>query len=86
MNTTTATFAAYDALAIWGIGATGEAAIADAAQWVDDDGGIELLCTCKTAAMTPELAALVADMGGNIGFGLLADGRLGTSDQLYAQA
>lgn len=87
MNTTaTATFAAYDASVIWGTGATGEAAIADAAHWVDDDGGIELQRTCKTAPMTPELAALVDAMGGSVGFGLLADGRLGTSDQHYAQA
>lgn len=85
MNATTTaangTFAAYDDSIIWGTGATAEAAMSDAAQWVDDDGGIELLRTCKTAAMTPELAALVDAMGGNVGFVLLADGRLGTSDQ-----
>lgn len=89
MNTNTtiaiATFAAYDDSIIWGTGATAEAAMSEAAQWVDDDGGIELLRTCKTAPMTPELAALVDAMGGTVGFGLLADGRLGTSDQHYAQ-
>jgi hypothetical protein len=89
MNTATATataFAAYDDSIIWGTGPTAEAAMSDAAQWVDDDGGIELLRTCKTAPMTPELAALVDAMGGNVGFGILADGRLGTSDQQYEQA
>ncbi len=45
MNTDT--FAAYDDSIIWGTGATAEAAMSDAAQWVDDDGGIELLRTCK---------------------------------------
>lgn len=85
-TTTSATFAAYDDSVIWGTGTTAEAAMSDAAQWVDDDGGIELLTTCKTAPMTPELAALVEAMGGNVGFGILADGRLGTSDQQYAQA
>ena len=79
-------YAAFDETAIWGTGATPEAAIADAAQWVNAEDAAALRASCRTAIMTPELAAIVADMGGNVGFGLLADGRLGTSDQHYAQA
>lgn len=83
---TTLTYAAFDDTAIYGTGATAAAAVADCTQWVNAEDAATLQSECKTAAMTPELAVLVADMGGNVGFGLLADGRLGTSDQQYAQA
>jgi hypothetical protein len=84
MNTTT--YAAFDETAIWGTGATPEAAIDDAVQWVNAENAADLRASCSTAIMTPELAALVDAMGGNVGFGILADGRLGTSDQQYEQA
>lgn len=79
------TYAAYDDQAIWGTGDTPEAAMADAAQWVNYEDAEKLLAGCRTAAMTPELLDMVECHGGSTGFGLLADGILGTNDQLFAQ-
>jgi hypothetical protein len=83
MNTT---YAAFDETAIWGTGATPEAAIADAVQWVNAEDAAALRASCSTAIMTPELAAIVATTGGNTAASVLADGRLGTDEQHYAQA
>jgi hypothetical protein len=70
-------FAAYDDQAIWGTGETPEQAIADCTQWVNAEDAEELAASVKTAVMTDELAALVAVRGGNIGFELLSDGKIG---------
>lgn len=79
------TYAAYDDQAIWGTGDTPEAALTDAARWVNAEDAEKLVAGCRTATMTPELEQHVAYYGGNTGFGLLADGILGTNDQLFAQ-
>ena len=70
-------FAAYDDQAIWGTGETPEQAIADCTQWVDAEDAEALAASVKTAVMTDELAAKVAIRGGNIGFDLLPDGKIG---------
>lgn len=80
------TYAAFDDQAIWGTGSTPEAAIADVLQWIDAEGAEKFQASCKTAVMTPELAAIVATSGGNTAFGKLPDGRIGTYDQHYAAA
>lgn len=67
--------AAYDDQAIWGVGASAEAAIEDAAQWVDQKSADDLRATLKTAPMSDRLAAHVAHVGGNCAFEV-ADGLL----------
>ena len=82
----TTTYAAYDESAIWGTGATPEAAIADATQWVNPEDAEAIEKSCSTAIMTPALAAIVASSGGNTNFDLLPDGTLGTGDEAYEAA
>lgn len=60
--------AAYDDQAIWGVGTSAEAAIEDAAQWVDQKSADDLRATLKTAPMSDRLAAHVAHVGGNCAF------------------
>ena len=75
------TWAAYDDQAIWGTGPTAEAAIADAAQWVNAEDAARLQASCGTAIMTPELARQVEQGGAARGHGLMPDNRLGTLAQ-----
>lgn len=70
------TFAAYDEQAIWGTGATPEAAIEDAAQWVGVEEAADMRATLKTAPMSDELASHVASAGGNCSFDLDDNGTL----------
>ena len=75
------TYAAHEGNLIWGVGATPEAAL-DAAADMDSS----LRASCTTDVVTPELAAMVENMGGNVSYGRLPDGRLGTGDQEYDAA
>ena len=79
-------YAAFDDSAIYGTGATPEAAIADVAQWINAEDFEAFKANCETAEMTPELAAIVASTGGNTKFGKLPDGRIGTGDQEFEAA
>jgi len=73
--------AAYDNQAIWGVGETVEAAIADARKY--RESGVDGL---DTAEMTESLAATVDENGGNCAFGTLTDGRLCTAGEEYDAA
>lgn len=75
-QTATAMFAAFDDSAIWGVGATPEAAVADATQWVNTEDAERLIDSVDTAPMSPELAAYVGTQGGNCAFSLDANGVL----------
>ena len=55
-------FAAYDVMAIWGVGASPELALADAKNWISTTDHL------RTAAMTGELFEQVALYGGNCAF------------------
>ncbi len=68
--------AAYDEQAIWGVGTSTEAAVEDAAQWVDAESAAQMRDTLKTAPMSDRLAAHVAAVGGNCAFSLGEDGVL----------
>lgn len=79
--------AAYDDI-IWGIGVTESAAREDVKQWIDHTKPTnqEWLDNLDTAEMTPALAAEIESRGGNIGFGKLPDGRIGTpAEVVYAE-
>lgn len=78
--TTATQFIAHDGDLIWGVGPTEDAAIKAAH---DMSNEIAKLQTCEC---TPELAQSVEDRGGNIAFGLLPDGRMGTYDQHFDAA
>lgn len=54
--------AAYDDQAIWGIGATERAALADAEQYLSDETDLSI------APMTKALAVKVERSGGNVAF------------------
>lgn len=84
----TTTYAAFNGDAIWGTGATPEAALANVAEWIDmdDEKNAGFVDELDTAVMTPALAAAVESHGGNISFGKLPDGRVGTYDEHYAAA
>lgn len=73
---TAPTFAAYDDQAIWGVGATPEAAVNDATQWVNREDAERLADSVDTAPMSTALAARVATQGGNCAFTLGEDGVL----------
>lgn len=82
----TTTFAAYDDQAIWGVGTSPEAAMANAVEFVNADDADALRASCNTAAMTVALAARVENRGGAIAFGLLPNGILGTGDEAFDAA
>lgn len=74
--------AAYDAQAIWGVGMSVDAAIEDAAQWVDAASADRMRASLKTAPMSDRLTKHVACAGGNCPFELDEEGvlRLCTND------
>lgn len=78
-------FAAYDGVAVWGVGNTPEAALRDAREWVDKDTADSFVASLKTAKMTPALVDQV-EAGGAAGlFGLIPGGRLGSKEEVLRE-
>ena len=74
--------------AIYGIGATLDAAIADAREWLDDDGDLDDLPSHSRtdgemfwSYCTPALARRVQEVGGDIAWRELNDGTLCLSSE-----
>ena len=78
-------YAAYNEQAIFGIGATADAARKDAEQWLDRPDEAQQAAALAVAEMTADLATVVTGRGGGVAFDKLADGRLGTPAEKDAE-
>lgn len=81
VKSTPQTWAAYNDQAVWGAGATPEAARKDAIEWLDRETAEDVAAGLSVAVMTPEMARQVATGGSAMLFGLMPDGRLGSKEE-----